>query len=98
VEGGDEPRRTGLSIDRNGKCRPTTGAYAHHVGIALGSQGELETCIEIAARLGMVSPPERDVLLATAARVGQMLNRLHQSLERKIAREREEEHQRRNRQ
>ena len=58
-------RRAAVSIPANvaeGKCRPTTGAYAHHVGIALGSQGELETCIEIAARLGMVPGLERDQL------------------------------------
>jgi four helix bundle protein len=91
-------RRAAVSIPANvaeAKCRPTTGAYAHHVGIALGSQGELETCIEIAARFGMVSPPERDKLFAAAGRVGQMLNRLHQSLERKVARERELDEQRR---
>jgi four helix bundle protein len=91
-------RRAAVSIPANvaeGKCRPTTGAYAYHVGIALGSQGELETCIEIAARLSLIPLPERDQLLTTAGRVGQMLNRLHQSLERKIARERALEEQRR---
>ena len=90
-------RRAAVSIPANvaeGKCRPTTGAYAHHVGIARGSQGEVETCIEIAARLGMLPSLQSETLLATASRVGQMLNRLYQSLERKIEREREEEQHR----
>ena len=86
-------RRAAVSIPANvaeGQCRPTTGAYANHVGIARGSQDELETCIEIAARLGMLTPSQSETLRATAGRVGQMLNRLHQSLERRIAREQEE--------
>ena len=94
----NQTRRAAVSIPSNvaeGHCRPTTGAYAHHVGIALGSHGELETCLEIATRLAFLPQSERDRLLATSDRVGQMLNRLHQSLERKIAEERERDGQRR---
>jgi four helix bundle protein len=39
-------RRAAISVPSNvaeGYCRRTTGAYAHHVTIALGSQGEIET-------------------------------------------------------
>jgi four helix bundle protein len=91
-----QTRRAAASIPSNvaeGNCRPTTGAYAHHVGIALGSHGELETCLEIAARLAFLTQSEKKRLVATTDRVGQMLNRLHQSLERKIEKEREQEAQ-----
>jgi four helix bundle protein len=91
-----QTRRAAVSIPSNiaeGNCRPTTGAYAHHVGIALGSHGELETCLEIAARLAFLPQSEKNRLVATTDRVGQMLNRLHPSLERKIAKEREQEAQ-----
>jgi four helix bundle protein len=93
----NQTRRAAVSIPSNvaeGHCRPTTGAYAHHVGIALGSRGELETCLEIAARLAFLPQPAKGRLLATADRVGQMLNRLHQSLELKIKKEREQDGQR----
>jgi four helix bundle protein len=81
-------RRAAISIPSNiaeGQCRPTTRAYAHHVGIALGSHGELDTYIEIGSRLAMLPEEDKRRLLATADRVGQMLNRLHQSLERRMA-------------
>ena len=93
-------RRAAVSIPSNvaeGHCRPTTGAYAHHVGIAMGSHGEVETCVEIAARLGFLPRPEQERLLATTERVGPILNRLHHSLELKIARQREENDRRQHR-
>ena len=50
-------RRAAVSIPANvaeGHCRGTTKAYANHVNIARGSHGELETCIELAFRLGLL--------------------------------------------
>lgn len=93
-------RRAAVSIPSNvaeGHCRPTTGAYAHHVGIAMGSHGEVETCVEIAVRLGFLPGSEKERLLATTERVGPILNRLHHSLELKIARQREENDRRQHR-
>jgi len=47
-------RRAAVSMPSNvaeGACRRTTGAFVNHVSIALGSHGEVETCVEIALRL-----------------------------------------------
>jgi four helix bundle protein len=76
-------RRAAVSIPANiaeGHSRGTTRAYLNHVGIALGSQGELETCIEISARLGFLSGPDRDALDGANRVVGRMLNGLHRGL------------------
>jgi four helix bundle protein len=80
-------RRAAISIPANlaeGHCRRTTGAYAHHVSIALGSHGELETCIEIGARLGFLTAEQKEGFLALSDSVGRLLNGLHRSLERKL--------------
>ena len=76
-------RRAAVSIPANvaeGAARRSPRAFAHHVAIALGSQAELETCLEIASRLCLVSPVSRDRLLAHAATVGRLLSGLHRSL------------------
>jgi four helix bundle protein len=77
-------RRAAVSIPANiaeGRCRHTTRAFANHVSIALGSVGELETCIEIAARLKFLSPPDAERLTASAGSVGRLLTALHRSLQ-----------------
>jgi len=81
-------RRAAISIPSNvaeGNCRRSTKAYANHVSIALGSHGELETCVEIAFRLGYVDAAERAALIDLSDRVGQMLNGLFRSLKAKLA-------------
>jgi len=83
-------RRAAVSIPSNvaeGSCRRKTKAYANHVSIALGSHGELETCIELAGRLGFVNAKEREALQVRAGSVGRLLSGLHRSLEEKIERE-----------
>ncbi len=80
-------RRAAISIPSNlaeGYCRRSTKAYANHVSIALGSHGELETCIEIAFRLGFVGATEKAETLAVSDSVGRLLSGLYQSLERKV--------------
>ena len=80
-------RRAAVSIPANiaeGYCRRNTKVYAHHVSIALGSHGELETCIEIAFRLGFLATSEREMLDTHAGSVGRLLNALHRSLEETI--------------
>ena len=55
-------RRAAVSIPSNvaeGRCRKSTAVFANHVDIALGSHGELETCLELAERLGFLSPLAR---------------------------------------
>jgi four helix bundle protein len=51
------------------------------VSIALGSHGEVETCLEIAARLGFLSNTRKKEILANCDSVGRMLNGLYASLE-----------------
>jgi four helix bundle protein len=83
-------RRAAVSIPCNvaeGYCRRTTKVYANHVSIALGSHGELETCIELAYRLGFLSSTERPALDTDCAAVGRLLSALYRSLEEKIRRD-----------
>ena len=80
-------RRAAVSIPSNiaeGHSRRTTKAFANHVSIALGSQGELETCLELAGRLGFLKSPEATRLLSSANSVGRLLYGLYRSLERKL--------------
>jgi four helix bundle protein len=79
-------RRAAVSIPSNlaeGHCRRSTAVYLNHVSIALGSQGELQTCVEIAVRLGFLAATERAKLIADTGTVGRLLYGLYNSLERK---------------
>jgi four helix bundle protein len=78
-------RRASVSIPSNiaegyrrKKKRP---AYQNHVSIAMGSQGELETQIEIARRNSLMPPATCEHMLQLTDRVGAMLYRLHESLD-----------------
>jgi four helix bundle protein len=80
-------RRAAVSIPCNvaeGSCRKTTRTYANHVSIAIGSHGELETCIEIGSRLGFFRGAAKQSLDALTIPVGKLLNGLHRSLELKL--------------
>jgi len=80
-------RRAAVSIPTNiaeGACRRTTPAYLNHVSIALGSHGELETCVEIGFRLGYLSQATRDGLFDTADSTGRLLNGLLHALESRL--------------
>jgi four helix bundle protein len=57
------------------------GAYQNHVSIALGSQGELETWVEICRRNSFMRHETCGCILELNDRVGAMLYRLHESLE-----------------
>ena len=61
--------------------RRRRGAYQNHVSIAMGSQGELETEIEIAKRNSLISADTAQHVLEISDRVGAMLSRLHDSLD-----------------
>ena len=83
-------RRAAVSIPANvaeGACRHTTNLYINHVSIALGSHAELETCVEIAFRLGYLSAATKDALLVVADSTGRLLNGLLRSLELKQSQE-----------
>ena len=78
-------RRAGVSIPSNvaegHRRKKKRQAYQNHVSIALGSQGELETQVEIALRQKFLDPAAGQTILALSDRVGAMLYRLHESLD-----------------
>lgn len=79
-------RRAGVSIPSNiaeGHSRRTLQAYLNHLSIALGSQSELETQIELSCRLKLISKQSASEILQLAGQVGRMLHALIRSLERK---------------
>jgi four helix bundle protein len=83
-------RRAAVSIPSNvaeGFCRRGTKTYAQHVAIALGSHGELETCLELAVRLKFLPAVDSAPLEQMLTSVGSLLSGLHRSLEDKIARD-----------
>ena len=59
-----------------GKRRKRQKAYAYHLDIALGSQGELEVQLEIAKRVGFLAEKDYVRLRALTEEVGRMLNGL----------------------
>jgi len=76
-------RRAAVSVPSNvaeGASRLTTKAFINHVGIALGSLAEVETCVEVASRLDYVLPEEAKTLFEQAGVVGRLLNGLLRSL------------------
>ena len=83
-------RRAAVSIPSNvaeGYCRRHTKVYANHVTIALGSHAEVETCVELAYRLGFLDIALRERLESRTSSVGRLLSGLFRSLEQKIAKE-----------
>jgi four helix bundle protein len=77
-------RRAAVSIPSNiaeGHNRRSRQAFANHVGIALGSQAELETQIELAVRLRLVPQKAATPVQSVAAEVGRLLPGLVRSLE-----------------
>jgi four helix bundle protein len=78
-------RRAAVSIPSNiaeGHSRRSRQAYLNHISIALGSQSELETQIDLSCRLGFISKQSSEEILLMAAEVGRMLHGLVSSLER----------------
>jgi four helix bundle protein len=77
-------RRAAVSVPWNigeGKRRKRQKAFAHHLDIALGSQGELEVQLEIAKRVGFLSDRDSARLQRQTEEVGRMLNGLLSSIQ-----------------
>jgi four helix bundle protein len=77
-------RRAAVSVPSNigeGKRRRRPRARAHHLDIALGSQGEIEVQLEIAHRIGFLSRSDYERMTAQTAEVGRMLNGLIDTVE-----------------
>jgi four helix bundle protein len=75
-------RRAAVSVPSNIAEGKAIGgqAYRRHVKIAIGSDSELQTQIEIGARLGLLSEAAANELLQPAAEVGRMLAGLLKAL------------------
>jgi four helix bundle protein len=72
-------RRAAVSIPANigeGARRKRRKAFAHHLDIVLGSQGEVDVQLELASRLGFCSTNDRSVIQQRVDRIGRMLNGL----------------------
>jgi four helix bundle protein len=78
-------RRAATSIPTNiaeGHARRSRQTYAHHVSIALGSQSELETLVELCRRLNFGSASGLDAFEQDLQTVGRLLYGLHRALRR----------------
>jgi four helix bundle protein len=77
-------RRAAVSVPSNigeGKRRKREKAFANHLDIALGSQGELEVQLEIAKRVGFLKRTDYEPLQRQTEEVGRMLNGLLTSIQ-----------------
>ena len=78
-------RRAAISIPSNiaegWRRKKRRGAYQNHVSIAMGSEGELETELEVCFRNGFLDRQACKKAMDLASRVSKMLNRLHDSLD-----------------
>ncbi len=77
-------RRASVSIPSNVAEGKGVGArgYIRHVRIALGSEAELQTQVELTMRLGMIDKAEAEKVLLKVSEVGRMLASLLKSLKR----------------
>ena len=76
-------RRSAVSVPSNiaeGHARNSTREFLHFLGISQGSLAELETQIEIAARLTYLTPQHRTELFQQSEEIGKMLRGLMRSL------------------
>ena len=75
-------RRAAVSIPANVAEGKAVGGqtYPRHVKIALGSEAELQTHVELAKRLNLLSERKADELLEQTSQVGRMLTALLSSL------------------
>ena len=81
-------RRPAVSIPSNiaeGHCRHGRREFSHHLSIALGSLGEVETQMLIGQRLGYCSEDDSDSIAALASEVGRLMVGLMNSLEKHAA-------------
>ena len=76
-------RRAAVSIPSNiAEGRAAGGGrFLHHIRIALGSEAELQTQVELAVRRAYITPERARALLDNASEVGRMLHALRNGLE-----------------
>jgi four helix bundle protein len=75
-------RRAAVSIPSNiAEGRAVGGGrFLHHIRMAIGSEAEVETQIELAVRRSYISPAAGQTILNDAAEVRRMLHGLHRTL------------------
>jgi four helix bundle protein len=81
-------RRSAVSIPSNvaeGHCRNGRREFVHHLSIALGSLGDVETQVLIAQRLGYIDESASTNAAALASETGRLLVGLMHSLEKHAA-------------
>ncbi|NNJ13399.1 four helix bundle protein [Chloroflexales bacterium ZM16-3] len=79
-------RRAAVSIPSNiaeGHTREYTREYLYHLSVAQGSLAEIQTQIEVAARLEYFAETERIKLISQATALAKQLYTLRNSLQRK---------------
>jgi four helix bundle protein len=89
---GVQIQRAAVSIPSNiaeGWARGLGGGYPFHLRIALGSEAELQTELEIAKRSGVIAETVGDLLLVQTAEVGRMLHGLFDAVSVKRTRAKE---------
>jgi four helix bundle protein len=82
---GYQLRKSSVSMPSNiaeGFSRHSTPFYVQHLWMSHASGGELETQIELGARLHLVTPEHAEGLIADAQEIGRMINGLVRSLQR----------------
>jgi four helix bundle protein len=80
-------QRAAVSVPANiaeGQGRNHTREFINHLSIAYGSLMEVETHLQIAARLNYIEDKSLERLLEKSSEIGRMLNGLMQSLYRKL--------------
>ena len=73
---GYQIRKCAVSMPSNiaeGKARQSTAIYTNHLWIAHGSGAELETQLELGARVKVVADQEAATLIADSKEIGRML-------------------------
>ena len=81
-------RRAAVSISSNiaeGHSRETTREYMRFVSIAQGSSAELDTQVELARRLNLISVHTAEELAERCAHIGRQLYRLRDALAKRLA-------------
>jgi len=82
----NQMRRAAVSIPSNiaeGHTRESSKEYLHHLSVAQGSLAELETQIEIAARLAYLTSDQAAQALIEVASLGKQLHALRDALQRR---------------
>lgn len=81
-------QRAASSVPANiaeGKARGTTKAFLNFLTVADGSLAEVDTHLEVAARLGYMSHDQKQALLERVNELGRMLTGLRKSVRRRLS-------------